>query len=168
MHRKKSQGSQSPTWYFTPEMFNPGTGLDMSSWTCPCQRPFMQQIIWEPAWMMWWFPKVLSVQVHSPMIMLLFQWNFCLRLSFLLDYPCWYVCYYLYWHFLLFTYMPQTPHVDPGAWSTVLHTLTGVEYLLPVEYSRSLELYVEKSDMEQNYSSKGADRNRVHCNGWRP
>lgn len=122
----------------------------------------------EPAWMMRRSPEVLSVRIHSPTIMLLFRWSFCLRPSFLSDDPCWYACYYLCWHFILFTYMSQTPHVDPGAWPKVFYLLTGIGYLLPVEYSRSLELYREKSDMEQNHTPEGADRDRVHRNGLRP
>lgn len=166
MHRKKLTGPTESNLVLHTWAFQPGDRASHVFLNLPLSKAINATGYLEPAWMMWLSPwSPLSADPLS-------YYNFTLPVeflppsSFLSDDPCWYACYYLCWHFLLFTYMSQKPHVDPGAWSKVFHPLTGIECLLPVEYSRSLELYTERSDMEQNYTSEGADR--AHCNGLRP
>lgn len=74
----------------------------------------------EPTWMMRLSPCKSSQQIHSPTVILPFQWSFCLPPSFLFEDPCCYACHCLCWHspnssFLWSIYMSQTPNVEPGS-----------------------------------------------------
>ena len=86
MHKKTPHGPQSPTWYYTPQIFNLGSGPVMSSWTALYQRLFMQWIFLQCTQMMW-----LSLLKPSwGRSTLLLWWSFWLLPSFLSADLCWY------------------------------------------------------------------------------
>lgn len=78
---------QRTTRHCIPEIFNLGIGTVMSSWTSPYQRPLVQQNTGTYLNEVTVPMNVWPGQIHSPIIILTFQWSFCLLPSFLFDDP---------------------------------------------------------------------------------
>lgn len=88
MHRKKLAGPTESNLVLHTWDFQPRDRASQVFLNFPLSKAINATGYLEPAWIIWWSPEVLSVQIHSPTIILLFRWCFCLHQSFLLEDPC--------------------------------------------------------------------------------